>query len=257
MNPRKATHPILVAPDKFKGTFRSAEVAAAMGRGLERAGWRSDAMAVGDGGDGTAEALLLALGGETAGATAHDPLGREIEAPFALLADGTTAVVEAAAASGIALLDESELDAERASSAGTGELIVAAVETGAQMVLVCVGGSAMTDGGRGAIEAIEAGGGLRGASLVVLCDARTAWERSAEVFAPQKGADPAAVKRLAKRLRGFAARCRGTPRSAAHRQRRRAQRRPGGRPSARGPSLGPRSCSTPWASTSGCAPPTR
>lgn len=215
MDPRKATHPILVAPDKFKGTFRAAEVAAALGRGVERAGRRADVMAVADGGEGTGEVLLLALGGETAGARVHDPLGRGLDVSYALLEDGGTAVVEAGAASGLALLDDAERDAETASSSGTGELVVAAIEAGAEVVLVCAGGTASTDGGRGAIEAIEAAGGLRGASLVVLCDARTPWERAAEVFAPQKGADAAGVKRLARRLRDYAGRLPRDPRGVA------------------------------------------
>jgi glycerate 2-kinase len=128
---------------------------------------------------------------------------------------GATAIVEVARASGLALLDERELDAERASTEGTGELIAAAVAAGAHEVLVAAGGSATTDGGAGAISAIEAAGGLRGARLVVLCDVRTPFERAAEVFGPQKGADPDAVRRLTRRLhrqaRGFARDPRGMP----------------------------------------------
>jgi glycerate 2-kinase len=198
--------PVLVAPDGFKGTFRATEVAAAIGRGLESAGLRPpDLCPVADGGHGTMEVLLTALGGETAAATVHDPLGRDIEAGFALIEGGGTAVVEMARASGLALLDRAELDAEAASTQGTGELILAAVDAGAQVVLVACGGSATTDGGRGAIEAIDEGGGLRGTRIVCLCDVRVPFERAAEVFGPQKGADPAAVKRLTKRLNDFAA----------------------------------------------------
>ncbi len=94
-------------------------------------------------------------------AAAHDPLGRPIEARFALLGDGTTAAVEVAAASGLGLVEPAERDPEAASSAGTGELIAAAIEAGAGRVLVAAGGSATTDGGRGAIDALEAAGGLR------------------------------------------------------------------------------------------------
>src|SRR5262249_32962470 len=83
-------------------------------------------------------------------AAVHDPLGRPIEAGFALVRDGATAVVEAAAASGLTLVEESERDAESASSAGTGELIAAAIEVGARRILIAPGGSAGTDGGRGA-----------------------------------------------------------------------------------------------------------
>src|SRR4051794_41947658 len=73
--------PVLVAPDSFKGTFRAAEVAGAIGRGLERAGLMPpDLLPLADGGDGTLDALLVNLGGETVSARVRDPLGREIEA---------------------------------------------------------------------------------------------------------------------------------------------------------------------------------
>ena len=204
--------PVLAAPDSFKGTWRATEVAAAMERGLEAAGWRVDRCPVADGGEGTMEVLLTALGGETAAAPVHDPLGRPVTAGFALIEDGGTAIVETAAASGLGLVAERERDALAASSAGTGELIAAAARAGAEVVLVGAGGSATTDGGRGAVAAIEAAGGLRGARLVVLCDVRTPWERAAAVFAPQKGAGPEEVRRLARRLRDRAARLPRDPR---------------------------------------------
>jgi glycerate kinase len=144
--------------------------------------------------------LLDALGGESRTAEAHDPLGRPIEASYALVRDGTEAVVEVAAASGLSLLAEHERDAERASSAGTGELIVAANAAGARRILVAAGGSATTDGGRGAIDAIEAAGGLGDTKLEVICDTSVPFERAAEVFAPQKGASPDQVERLTARL---------------------------------------------------------
>src|SRR5947199_5712660 len=196
---------LLVAPDAFKGTFRAPEVAAAIGRGVEAAGLEPpDLCPLADGGEGTMEALLLALGGETAGATVRDPLGREIRAGFALIEDGATAVVEVAAASGLALVAEHERDAEAATSHGTGDLIAAAIDSGAQVVLVGVGGSATTDGGAGAIEALDEAGGPRGATIVVLADVRVPFERAAALFAPQKGADRAAVGRLERRLARFA-----------------------------------------------------
>jgi len=194
---------VLVAPDSFKGTFRSPEVAAAIGRGLERAGFEPDLAPAADGGDGTLEVLLLALGGETDAATVKDPLGRPLTAGFGLLEDGAGAVVEMASASGLQLVAEEERDAEAASTFGTGELILAGIDR-AEVVFVTVGGSATTDGGAGALQAIEEAGGLRGARLVVLCDVRTPFERAAEVFGPQKGADPAAVRRLTRRLNELA-----------------------------------------------------
>jgi glycerate kinase len=205
--------PVLVAPDSFKGTFRATEVAAAIGRGLESAGLLPpDLLPVADGGEGTLEVLLTAMGGETGGARVHDPLGREMPAGFALLEEGATAVVETAAASGLGLVAEDERDAFAATTYGTGELIVAAARTGAPVILVAAGGSATTDGGAGALEAIADAGGLDGARLVVLCDVRLPWERSAAVFGPQKGADAPTVERLAARLDALAARLPRDPR---------------------------------------------
>jgi glycerate kinase len=211
---------VLVAPDSFKGTFRAPEVAAAIGRGLERAGLEPpDLCPVADGGEGTAEVLLLALGGRTQGTTATDPLGRPVAAGFVLVEGGDTAIVEVAEASGLGRVAEHERDAEAATSRGTGELVVAAVEAGAGVVLVAAGGSATTDGGAGAVAAIEEAGGLDGARLVVLCDVRTPFERAPAVFAPQKGADADAVVRLEERLAGQARRWprdpRGIPMSGA------------------------------------------
>ncbi|MEO8091807.1 MAG: glycerate kinase [bacterium] len=208
----------LVAPDSFKGTFTSAEVAAAMARGLERVGAEAQVCPLADGGEGTMEVLVGALGGELVDAAAHDPLGRAIEARFGLLANGS-AIVETAEASGLGHVAEGERDAEAASSAGTGELIAAAAAAGARRVLVAAGGSATTDGGAGALEAIARGGGLRGAELAVLCDVRTAFERAPSVYGPQKGADPAAVARLEARLgelaRNFKQDPRGVPMTGA------------------------------------------
>jgi glycerate kinase len=189
---------ILVAPDSFKGTLSATEVAAAIGRGLEAAGREVDLCPVADGGEGTLAALAPAVGGGLRTETVSDPLGRRIEAQFAL-GDGV-GVVETAAASGLGLVPENERDAIAASTSGTGELILAAVKGGARTVYVGVGGSATTDGGAGAIRAIRRGGGLDGARLVVLCDVRTTFEEAARVFAPQKGASPDQVKRLTRRL---------------------------------------------------------
>jgi glycerate kinase len=199
------TRQVLVAPDSFKGTFTAPQVAAAIGRGLERAGLvPPDLCPVADGGEGTSTVLLTQLGGETAGITATDPLGRDVRAGYVLLEDGGTAVVEVAEASGLALVAEDERDPIAASSYGTGQLIAAAVRGGAQVVLVCVGGSATTDGGRGAIDAIEDGGGIGGARIVCLCDVRTPFERAPVEFAPQKGADAAQIRELEARQRELA-----------------------------------------------------
>jgi glycerate kinase len=197
------TPPALVAPDSFKGTFSAFEVAAALARGLRAAGREAAELPVADGGEGTMDVLLAALGGERWAAAARDPLGREVEAAFALLADGRTAVVEAAQASGLDRVAEAERDAFAASSYGTGQLIAAACEAGAGRVLVAVGGSATTDGGAGALEALREAG--IEPPIEVLCDVRTPWEDAPRVFGPQKGADPGTVERLEQRLEDLAA----------------------------------------------------
>jgi glycerate kinase len=214
---------VVVVPDSFKGTFSSAAVAEAVARGVRGAGLEADAIPAGDGGEGTLDALLAAAGGRatTRAVPVHDPLGRPITALLGLLdgAGGVRTVVELAQASGLGLVSPQERDAERASSRGTGELIAAAIADGARELLVTVGGSATTDGGAGAVEALRAAGGTHGARLTVLCDVRTPFERAAEVFGPQKGADAAAVARLTARLHALAERLprdpRGVPRTGA------------------------------------------
>jgi glycerate 2-kinase len=208
--------PVLVAPDSFKGTLRAAQVAAAIAEGLERAGLVApDRCPVADGGEGTLEILLTALGGETAGAPATDPLGRPINAGFALIEDGGTAIVEVAEASGLHRTSEQERNAYNATSRGTGELIVAAAAAGAQVILLAAGGSATTDGGAGALEAIADAGGLQGAQLVVLCDVRTPFEQAPATFGPQKGAGAKTIKKLEQRLQHQAARLPKDPRGIA------------------------------------------
>lgn len=200
MSPRR----FLIAPDSFKGTFAASEVAAAMADGVREAGAETDLCPLADGGEGTLEVLLGALGGQRIEVPVHDPLRRPIRAGFGLLEDGETAVVEMAAASGLPLVAPGERDAERADTYGSGELIAAAIEAGARLVLVAVGGSASTDGGRGAIEAL-AGPQQFHAELEVLCDVDARYEDAARLFAPQKGADADAVERLSARLDAYAA----------------------------------------------------
>ena len=200
----------LVAPDSFKGSFSAFEVAAALASGLRGGGADAEELPVADGGEGTLAVLLDALGGERRAATVHDPLGREVEAELGLLADGSTAIVEVAQASGLGRVAEAERDPWAASSHGTGELIAAAVQAGGSRVLVAAGGSATTDGGAGAIEALREAG--MGPELVVLCDVRTPWEDAARVFGPQKGADPGVVGRLERRLDALAAQAPQDPR---------------------------------------------
>ena len=191
----------LVAPDKFKGTLSAAEVAAAISAGLGSR-FDVDSCPIADGGEGTADVLLGAIGGEWAEADAHDALGDPIECRFALIGeDRRTAVVEVAEASGLWRLDPDRLDPIGASSRGTGELIAAAIAAGAREVLVACGGSATTDAGLGALEAFEP----RSAAITCLCDTDVAFIAAAATYAPQKGADYEQVAALERRLTRIAA----------------------------------------------------
>ncbi|HEY0516720.1 MAG TPA: glycerate kinase [Solirubrobacteraceae bacterium] len=193
----------LVAPDAFKGTLTAAEVAVAIADGLRGAGAEAVECPVADGGEGTIEALSRVLSLELRTSRCSDPLGRPLVATWALM-DGATAIVEMAAASGLALVAEEERDAERASSTGTGELLVAAFQAGAKQSILAIGGTATSDGGAGALEAIEAAGGLGEMTLELACDVSIPYERAAEVFGPQKGATHEAVARLTRRLHALA-----------------------------------------------------
>jgi glycerate kinase len=191
----------LVAPDKFKGTMSGAEVAAALAAGARAAGFRALELPIADGGEGTAEALLLARGGRWEPAQVGDALGRRVMARFALLDDGD-AVVEVAQASGLWRIEPGERDAWAASTRGTGELIAAAARAGARTVIVAAGGSATTDGGAGALAVLD---GLdRRPRLVVACDTAVPLEDAPTVYGPQKGADEATVRRLIRRLDALA-----------------------------------------------------
>ena len=152
-----------------------------------------------DGGEGTLEVL----GGTVRESTVRGPLGAPVWAEWRVLDDGT-AVVEMARASGLLLAGGAEgNDPIAATTHGTGELIGAALESGARKVIVAVGGSATTDGGLGAITALG-GRRLRGVDVVVACDVTTTFVAAADVFAPQKGATPAQVALLRRRLERLA-----------------------------------------------------
>jgi glycerate 2-kinase len=185
-----------VAPDKFRGSLTAAEAAAAMAAGLETAGFEARRIPLADGGDGTLDALVATRGGSLRTARVTGPLGDPVEAHWALLPDGT-AIVEMARASGLALVDTRN-DPLRASTRGTGELIGAALRSGAQHVVVGVGGSATTDGGLGAVDALD--WSLAGHDVTVACDVTTTFLDAATVYGPQKGATPAQVSLLTRRL---------------------------------------------------------
>ncbi len=152
-----------------------------------------------DGGEGT----LDVLGGANRTTVVTGPLGDPVQAPWRF--SRATAVIEMALASGLTLAGGAERnDALAATTAGTGELIDAALDSGAKRIIVCLGGSATTDGGLGALRAIHAPHRLRGVELLVACDVTTTFVAAAEVFAPQKGASPAQVNMLTGRLERLA-----------------------------------------------------
>jgi glycerate kinase len=214
---------VLVAPDKFRGTLSARQAAAAIAAGWRRIRPRDEILTVpmADGGEGTLEALVAALDGVTRSLRVSGPLGDPVEAAYGVIGGPSrpTAVVELARASGLELLAPSRRDPLRASTRGTGELILAACREGAREIVVCVGGSATVDGGAGIAQALgvrlldgrgvpigPGGIGLlelaavdvsamdpaaRAARFVVARDVDsplTGPEGAAHVFGPQKGA---------------------------------------------------------------------
>lgn len=198
---------VLLAPDKFRGSLTAPQVVAAARAAAEAAGWSVVERPMADGGEG----LLDAFGGANRTSRVTGPQGEPVEAAWRLGEDGV-AVVESATASGLALAGGGEAnDPIRATSTGTGELIAQAVRAGARRVIVGLGGSAMTDGGLGAVEAALAGlDGTRpsdhGVELLAACDVQTVFTDAARVFGPQKGASPDQVVELTARLENLQAR---------------------------------------------------
>lgn len=183
--------------DKFRGTLTATEATEAIARGLRASGFEEvRTVPLADGGEGTLDVLLAARGGSRRTARVSGPLGDPVDAAWGLLPDGT-AVIEMAQASGLALTGGRN-DALRASTRGTGELIEAAALSGARRFLVAAGGSATTDGGIGALEALR--WSLGGREMVVACDVTTPFLDAARVYGPQKGATAAQVALLSRRL---------------------------------------------------------
>lgn len=192
---------VLAAPDKYRGTLTATEAAQAIAEGARRAGWACDLVPVSDGGDGFLD--VLAHLGSRQRARVTGPLGQPTEASWLLGRDGpkTTAVVESALAMGLSLVGGRQgNDPMRASSAGAGQLVLAAIKAGAKQLVVGMGGSASTDGGLGAVEVLAPSGRRPGVELTVACDVQTRFVDAAAVFSPQKGASPAQVELLERRL---------------------------------------------------------
>jgi len=185
----------LLCPASLKGVLSARDAAAALADGVRAAGAEAVEVPVADGGEGTADALHAALGGEWREAVVSDPLGRPVSARWLLLPGGC-AVVEAASAIGLPLLAAGERDPLVASSRGLGELVLAVLRGGAGSLLLGLGGSATVDGGAGLREVLRE----LVAPTTVLCDVRTTLGDAARLFGPQKGASPDDVVVLEHRI---------------------------------------------------------
>lgn len=194
---------VVIAPDKFKGTATATELVDAIGQVVTDVGHDVVAVPMADGGDGTLEAL----GGANRRSTVTGPLGDPVEAEWRL--SRGVAVIEMARASGLVLAGGAEGNRPlEATTRGTGELIATAAARGAKRIIVGLGGSATTDGGLGAVEAVGTPARLAGVQVEVATDVTTRFVDAARVFGPQKGATPAQVAFLEARLRGVATRYR-------------------------------------------------
>ena len=185
--------------DKFRGTATAVDVVEAVCATARRFGWEADAAPLADGGEG----LLDVLGGLPRSTEVTGPLGDPVRAEWRQR--GGTGVIEMARASGLELVGGAAgNDPLAATTRGTGELMVAAVTAGCRELIVGLGGSATTDGGRACLDALGNGVRVRGVRITVACDVDTRFVDAAEVFAPQKGATPAQVALLRRRLEALA-----------------------------------------------------
>jgi len=182
----------LACPASLKGVASAAAAAEALVAGFLEGGAEAEALPVADGGEGTAEVLRSALGGEWRTALVSDAFGAPRDAEWLLLPDGT-AVLESAAA---VPLDPSRLDPLAASSRGFGELIMSALEERPVALLLCLGGTATMDGGAGVRELLR----RLPVPARALYDVRSRLREAPAVFGPQKGASPAVVAELERRL---------------------------------------------------------
>ena len=227
---------IVLAPDSFKGSLTATQVCAALEAGARRVFPNAHYLSVplADGGEGTLDALLQSAGGRVKTQRVRGPLGDQVSARWGILPDGQ-AIIEMAQASGLDLVPPSQRDALKASSFGTGQLIKAALDAGCRDIILGIGGSATTDGGVGALNALGLsardsrdrvlkGGGaalaqlatldlkffdarLSKARFTVLCDVTNPLHGpngAAHVYAAQKGASPAEIVQLDAALKHYA-----------------------------------------------------
>lgn len=228
---------VVIAPDKFRGSLTAIEAARAMKAGVVRAcpDAQCDLIPMADGGEGTAEALVDATGGRWESAEVTGPLSERRQARYGRLGNGTTAVMEMAEASGLALVPKAQRDPRITTTRGTGELVLRAVRSGIRTIIIGIGGSATNDGGAGLAQALgfrlldasgndlPPGGGalaaldrivppegahpLAGVEIEVACDVQNPLcgpDGASAVYGPQKGATPDQVRELDANLRHLA-----------------------------------------------------
>lgn len=229
---------IILAPDSYKGSLTALEVCRAMEKGIRRVLPEAEVSSIpmADGGEGTVQSLVDATGGRILRRMVTGPLGEKVEAFFGIMGDGKTGVIEMAAASGLPLVPDGRRNPRLATTFGTGELILAAVEEGCQRLVVGIGGSATNDGGAGMAMALgyrflkkdgaelplggaalkdldrvvdtrPTGCRLQGVEVIVACDVNnplTGPDGASAVYGPQKGATPEMVEELDAALERFA-----------------------------------------------------
>ncbi len=228
----------VIAPDSFKGSASAREVAQAIADGLRTAlpDASYDLVPMADGGEGTVDALVSATGGQIVKVKVTGPLGEPVDSFFGILGNGTTAVIEMAAAAGLALVPPERRNPMVTTTYGVGELIKAALDAGCRRFIIGIGGSATNDGGAGMAQALGVrlldatgneigfGGGalaklaridasgldprVREAEFLVACDVTnplTGPNGASAVYGPQKGATPEMVAKLDANLRHYAA----------------------------------------------------
>lgn len=228
---------IVAAPDSFKGSLTAREVAEAMEAGINRFDNSVKVVKVpmADGGEGTAQSMVDATGGRIISVTVKGPMGNEVEAFYGILGDGRTAVIEMAAASGLPLVKPEERNPSIATTYGTGELIIHALDMGCRSIIIGVGGSATNDGGAGAAQALGVrflddtgndigfGGGsldrlykidinnldsrIKDTRITVACDVDNplcGTRGASRIFGPQKGADNEMIEKLDRNLSHYA-----------------------------------------------------
>jgi len=227
---------ILIAPNAFKNSLDATAVANAIGEGLLQSDLHCslEYFPIGDGGDGTAALIIQKQKGDIIYAEVQDALGRKIKSCFGLIDNGRTAVIELADASGIRLLKQDELKPLQATTFGTGELIIQALDKHVQNIILCIGGSATVDGGTGILQALgvrffnEKNEGINNlpadlihldsidtsrldkrilhTELTILCDVENTLlgnNGAAKIFGPQKGASATDVTNLEAALSTF------------------------------------------------------